>query len=113
MSLTTELKAKSEIESLGRLFRRELPNSKKLVTACNRQLSRGITIKPETTKGYPASLVGAAVDYKLRILLDYTDPGDLVASKAPLYIALSEGDEAVENLSRRGRGPYKVTEIFF
>ena len=112
MPLTTELTARAKVESLGRVFRNELPNTRSFVRSCNRQLRQGVIIKPETTEDYPAGLVGMAVDYKLRFLLDYTDPYDLVASKTPLRLSIFSGGEAIENLSLTGIGAYPVAESF-
>jgi len=75
-------------------------------------LRQGVTVKPDTTEDYPAGLLGIAVDYKLRFLLDYTDPYELVASKTPLLLSLLSGGEVVEALSLTGTGAYPVTEIF-
>ena len=112
MSLTTELNARSDGESLGRVFRNELPNSRSIVRTCNKMLRQGVIIKPETTGDYPAGLVGMAVDYKIRFLLDYTDPYDLVASKTPLRLSILAGREAINNFSLTGIDAYPVAEIF-
>ena len=78
MSLTSSLAdTNSEIY---KFFKGRLPNTRRLVTECNKQIKNVETIKPsEPTSPWEYGVLGRAIDYRIRYFFANTNCEDLVA----------------------------------
>ena len=117
MSLTSEIdKPKRPV---GAFFRERFPNTRALVTECNRSLRQAETIRPtETMASHEFGTLGTAIDYRLRYYFAVTPSQDLVAWGGAQMVndrgshgrvGLAMGDSFVE----LPRLPEEIVEGFF
>lgn len=78
MSLTSEINNTSS--PVGIFFRRKFPNTRTVVTECNRSLRQAETIRPPAAmSSQEFSTLGTAIDYRLRYYFAVPPSRDLVA----------------------------------
>ena len=77
MSLTSQINdSKSPV---GAFFRKRFPNTRAMVTECNRSLRQAETIRQPETLAHEFRTLGTAIDYRLRYYFAVTPSQDLVA----------------------------------
>ena len=77
MSLTSQIEdSKSPV---GAFFRTRFPNTRAVVTECNKSLRNAETIHPTERIGKDFGTLGTAIDYRLRYYFAATPSQDLVA----------------------------------
>lgn len=77
MSLTSEIN--NPKSPVGVFFRKRFPNTRAMVTECNRSLRDAETICPTERIGVDFGTLGTAIDYRLRYYFAVTPSEDLVA----------------------------------
>ncbi len=93
-------------QGVGQFLRERFPNTKTVISECNRKLKGNSTIRPEATEGQkvPWSTIGMAIDLRIR----YYFPG---AKLPPMMSpALAAHDSAHEMIFPDGPGPSRRVE---
>ena len=117
MSLTSEIN--NPKSPVGTFFRKRFPNTRAVVTECNKSLRNAETIRPhEAMPSQEFSTLGTAIDYRLRYYFAVTPSQDLVAWGGAQMVSdrgfrgrweLAVGDSWVELVKM----PEAIVEGFF